>query len=68
MDFADILTRKNRGVARIVINRPQAHNAPTTNTMKEMLEALRDAEFDSTIGVVVLYRVLVIRHSVPAVI
>jgi naphthoate synthase len=68
-DFAqDILYEKKEGVARITINRPRAHNAPTTNTMKEMSEAFRDAEFDPAIGVVVLSRVLVIRHSVPAVI
>ena len=54
MRFEDVLYEKNGGVARIVINRPQSYNALTTNTMKEMVEALQDAEFDSAIGVVVI--------------
>ena len=54
MQFADILYEKKEGVARITINRPQTYNAFTTNTMKEMAEALGDAELDPAVGVVVL--------------
>ena len=54
MRFEDILYEKKGGVARITINRPQAYNAFTTNTMKEMAEAFSDAELDPAIGVVVL--------------
>jgi naphthoate synthase len=54
MKFEDILYEKKGGIAKITINRPQAYNAFTTNTMKEIAEALGDAEFNSSVGVVVL--------------
>jgi dihydroxynaphthoic acid synthetase len=54
MQFANILYDKKDGVARITINRPQTYNAFTTNTMKEMVEVLSDAELDPAVGVVVL--------------
>lgn len=54
MEFQEILYQKKGGVAKIIINRPQAYNAFTTNTLKEIAEALQDAEFDSNVGVVVL--------------
>jgi dihydroxynaphthoic acid synthetase len=54
MKFQDILYEKKDGVAKIVINRPQAYNAFTTNTLKEIGQALADAELDSKVGVVVL--------------
>jgi naphthoate synthase len=54
MEFQDILYGKKDGVAKITINRPQAYNAFTTCTLKEIAQALTDAELDSDIGVVVL--------------
>ena len=54
MEFQDILYEKKDGVAKIIINRPQAYNAFTTGTLREIAQALADAELDSKIGVVVL--------------
>lgn len=54
MELQDILFEKKNGVAKITINRPEVYNAFNTNTLKEMAEALRDAELDSGIGVVVI--------------
>ena len=54
MQFQDILYEKKAGIAKITINRPHVYNAFTTNTMKEISEALTDAEFDPAVGVVVL--------------
>ena len=54
MEFKDILYEKKDGVAKITINRPQAYNAFTTDTVKELAQAFEDAELDSDIGVVVL--------------
>ncbi len=54
MEFHDILYEKERGVATITINRPDVLNAFRAETVEEMLEAMRDAEGDREIGVVVL--------------
>lgn len=54
MNFSDIIYEKRPGVARITINRPEAFNAFTSHTMKEMVEALGEAADDDRIGVVVL--------------
>jgi len=54
MQVEDIIYEKKSGVAKITINRPRVYNAFTTNTMKEIGEALTDAEFDPAVGVVVL--------------
>ncbi len=54
MEFQDILYQKKEGVAKITINRPQVYNAFTTDTLKEVAQALADAELDSNVGVVVL--------------
>jgi len=53
-EHTDILYEKRPGVARITINRPEALNAFTTHTTKELAEALEDACYDDRIGVVVL--------------
>ena len=52
--FTDIIYEKSDGVAKITINRPKAYNAFTTKTMKEIAQALVDAELDAKVGVVVL--------------
>ncbi len=54
MSFEDILFEKNYGVATITINRPDRLNAFRGQTVEEMIEALQDAGWDKTVGVVVL--------------
>jgi 2-ketocyclohexanecarboxyl-CoA hydrolase len=54
MAFQDILYEKRAGIATITINRPNVLNAFRAETVEEMLEAMRDAEEDHDIGVVVL--------------
>lgn len=54
MEFKEIVYEKKEGVAKIVMNRPQAYNAFTFVMLKEMALAFEDTEQDSAIGVVVL--------------
>src|SRR4051812_49522883 len=54
MAYRDILYDKRDGVATITINRPEVLNAFRAETVEEMLEAMRDADNDSDIGVIVL--------------
>ncbi len=54
MAFEDILYEKRDGIATITINRPRVLNAFRAETVEEMLAAMRDAEDDRDIGVVVL--------------
>ena len=54
MEFHDILYEKRDGVATITINRPKVLNAFRAETCEEMLAAMRDAEDDVGIGVIVL--------------
>ena len=54
MAFEDILYEKRDGVATITINRPKVLNAFRAETVEEMLSAMRDAEDDRAIGVIVL--------------
>lgn len=52
--YTDILYTKADGIATITINRPKAYNAFTANTCEEMIHAFKDADFDRSIGVMVL--------------
>jgi enoyl-CoA hydratase/carnithine racemase len=52
--FADILYEKKDGVARVTLNRPDFYNAYSSDTLREMTEAFRDASIDDSVGVVVL--------------
>ena len=52
--FADILYEKKEGVARVTLNRPETYNAYSSDTLREMTEAFRDAAMDDAVGVVVL--------------
>jgi dihydroxynaphthoic acid synthetase len=52
-DFKDIIYEKRPGVARVIINRPEAYNAFTTYTQDELIKAFKDAARDDTVGVVV---------------
>ena len=54
MEYQDILYVKENGIATITINRPNAYNAFRANTCEEMIDAFKDADFDRSIGVVVL--------------
>ena len=54
MAFEDILYEKRDGIATITINRPKVLNAFRAETVEEMLVAMRDAEDDRDIGVIVL--------------
>jgi 2-ketocyclohexanecarboxyl-CoA hydrolase len=54
MAYRDILYDKRDGVATITINRPKVLNAFRGETVEEMLEAMRDADNDADIGVIVL--------------
>lgn len=54
MAFEDILYSKDSGIARITINRPHVFNAFRTQTVREIVVALEDAELDRDIRVIVL--------------
>ena len=54
MPYNDILYDKRDSIATITINRPHAMNAATIKTYDEMIDALRDAEADDSVRVVVL--------------
>lgn len=54
MEFKDVIYGKKDGVAKIIINRPEAYNAFRTQTLRELAYAFEDAELDSSVGVVVL--------------
>ena len=54
MEYNDIIYAKNKGVARITINREKVMNAFRSDTVEEMILAFRDADADPSIGVVVL--------------
>ncbi len=51
--FQDILYEKKDLVATITLNRPQAYNAYTTNTLQELIAAFTDAASDDQVGVIV---------------
>lgn len=52
--FQEILYEKGDWVARVTINRPHAYNAYTTNTIRELTTAFKDAMWDDAIAVIVL--------------
>jgi 2-ketocyclohexanecarboxyl-CoA hydrolase len=54
MPYEDILYDKRDGVATVTINRPNVLNAFRAKTVEEMLEAVRDADYDNEVGVIVL--------------
>ncbi len=53
-EYTEILYHKAEGIAKITINRPHVRNAFTPTTNDEISDALRDARFDSSIGVIIL--------------
>jgi enoyl-CoA hydratase/carnithine racemase len=52
-DFKEIEYAKRDWVARITLNRPQAYNAYTTDTLVELATAFRQAAFDDEVAVIV---------------
>lgn len=54
MDYQDILHVKEDGIATITINRPDSYNAFRAQTCEELIHAFKDADFDKSVGVVVL--------------
>jgi enoyl-CoA hydratase/carnithine racemase len=52
--FQEILFERNEGVARITLDRPEAYNAYSTLTLRELTSAVWDAALDDRIGVIVL--------------
>lgn len=53
-DYEDITYNKCRGVARIAFDRPEVRNAFRPKTVFELYESLKDAQEDTSIGVVLL--------------
>ncbi|MCC5828875.1 MAG: 1,4-dihydroxy-2-naphthoyl-CoA synthase [Phycisphaeraceae bacterium] len=53
-DYSDIRYETMEGIAKITINRPEVRNAFRPETVRQMIDALRLAERDREIGVVIL--------------
>ncbi|WP_432411059.1 1,4-dihydroxy-2-naphthoyl-CoA synthase [Rasiella sp. SM2506] len=53
-EYTDITYKKSHHVARIAFNRPDVRNAFRPKTTAELLDALHDAQEDTSIGVVLL--------------
>src|SRR3989304_5234819 len=53
IDFEEILYEVRDWVARITLNRPQAYNAYTTDTLGELADAFRRAGFDDEVAVII---------------
>ncbi len=53
-EYNEILYHKGEGIAKITINRPHVHNAFTPLTNDEISDAMRDAQYDTDIGVIIL--------------
>jgi len=52
--FSKIIYEKEGGIAKITVNRPEVLNAMDAQTANEVLSALKDAELDENVRVVVL--------------
>ena len=53
-NYEDITYKKYNGVARIAFNRPEVRNAFRPRTTSELIDALRDATEDTSIGCVLI--------------
>jgi enoyl-CoA hydratase/carnithine racemase len=51
---SEILYATGNGVARITLNRPEAHNSYTTLALRQLREAVWKASLDDSVGVLVL--------------
>jgi 2-ketocyclohexanecarboxyl-CoA hydrolase len=54
MAYQDILLDVRSGVATIMINRPEVHNAFRAITCEELIDAFRQVSWDKDVGVIVL--------------
>ena len=54
MEFKYIIYEKSEGIATITLNRPEALNAFSKETVKEVLQALEDAKTDESVHIVIL--------------
>ena len=54
MAYSDVTYESNGRVATIALNRPEKLNALSNNLRGELMEAMRDAEADDEIGVIIL--------------
>lgn len=54
MNFSSLILEKRGGAATITLNRPEALNAQTPQSLAELKEAFADAGRDGSIGVVIL--------------
>ncbi|GBD04087.1 1,4-dihydroxy-2-naphthoyl-CoA synthase [bacterium HR19] len=54
MQFEDIIYQKDKGIATLIINRPEVLNAFRTKTIEELSSALEDAGNDRKVGVIVI--------------
>jgi dihydroxynaphthoic acid synthetase len=54
MKFEDLIYTKKDGIAKIMLNRPEVYNAFRTGTLREMAQALEDADLDVNIKAVIL--------------
>ena len=52
--YEDITYKKCNGVARIAFNRPEVRNAFRPRTTSELIDALRDATEDTSVGCVLI--------------
>lgn len=52
--FEEIVYQKGDWVAQVTLNRPEVYNAYSTRTLRELLEAFRDAAYDDAVAVLVL--------------
>lgn len=54
MTYSKIILEKNEGIARIVLNRPEALNAVDEELLTQLVAALDEIEKDDSVGVVIL--------------
>ena len=54
MDYQNIICKKDKGIAQIIINRPEKRNALNRATRLEMVDALESTKTDSEVKVLVL--------------
>ena len=54
MSYTDVIYESEGRVAAITLNRPEKLNALSNNLRGELMEAMRDAEADDAIGVIIL--------------
>ena len=54
MAYSDVLYESEGRLATITLNRPEKLNALSNNLRGELMEAMRDAEANSDVGVIIL--------------